>query len=96
MDDAPDLQLAFCDGYRTSNETMLGAIPAKLFITNLNKWSGDHAASDYKETPGVLFTNIKIADDDPGIIDMAATVLDYFNLEKPPEMEGKTIFDLKR
>ncbi len=91
-DKAPDLQLGFHDGYRTSKETMLGGIPPELLSNNFNKWSGDHASSATEETPGILFSNRKILKDSPHIVDIAATVLDYFNLAKLPEMEGSSIF----
>ena len=60
--DAADLQLSFYDGYRTSWQTALGAIPESIVVANLKKWSGDHCASDQSDTPGVLFSNRKIPD----------------------------------
>lgn len=89
---APDLQLGFHDGYRTSKETMLGGIPPELVTSNLNKWSGDHSASAVDETSGILFSNRQIAKDNPYIIDIAPTVLEFFGLEKLPKMEGNSIF----
>src|SRR5262249_40186259 len=46
MSRAPDLQVDFRNGYRTSWQTSLGAIPAGIVIANMKKWSGDHCASD--------------------------------------------------
>ena len=89
---APDLQLGFHDGYRTSSETMLGGIPADLLTTNMGKWSGDHSASAVDETPGILLSNRKIAADAPRIIDIAPTVLDYFGVKPLPEMEGVSFY----
>jgi len=91
---APDLQLGFHEGYRTSKETMLGGIPSELLSNNLNKWSGDHASSAVDETSGILLSNRKLLKEDPQIIDIAATVLEYFNVPKLPEMEGSSVFQV--
>lgn len=88
---APDLQLGYHDGYRTSKETMLGGIPSDLFYNNMNKWSGDHSASSTDETPGILLCNRKIALAAPSIVDFAPTVLEYFGLKPLKEMEGQSI-----
>ncbi len=90
LDKQPDLVLGFNDGYRTSKETMLGGIPSELLANNLGKWSGDHSASVMEETPGVIFCNRKISQDNPRLVDFAVTVLDYFSVNKLPEMEGKS------
>ncbi|RJP80611.1 MAG: hypothetical protein C4524_03120 [Candidatus Zixiibacteriota bacterium] len=90
LDQAPDLQLGYTDGYRTSKETMLGGIPPELLTNNLGKWSGDHSASPMEECSGVLFSNRKITKEQPAIVDFAATVLDYFGVQKLPEMEGSS------
>src|SRR5438094_542563 len=73
----PDLQLAFRDGYRTSWRTPLGGIPKDLLEPNLKKWSGDHAASDVVDTPGVILASRRLAADDPAIVDLARTALAY-------------------
>jgi predicted AlkP superfamily phosphohydrolase/phosphomutase len=93
-DKAPDLQLGFHDGYRTSKETMLGGIPPELFSNNMNKWSGDHSSSAVDETSGILLANRKILKNDPHLVDVAATVLEHFNVAKLPEMEGSSIFQV--
>ncbi len=90
--DEPDLQLGYHDGFRTSKETMLGGIPSELLTNNLNKWSGDHSASAVEETSGILFSNRKIMKDNPSIIDIAPTVLEFFGKQKLPVMEGSSIF----
>ncbi len=93
FDDAPDMQVAFREGWRTSGETMLGGIPEGLFADNTKKWSGDHAASDVADTAGILLSNRKIGIEDPAIIDIAPTVLSIFGLKKPSEMEGRDLFN---
>jgi bisphosphoglycerate-independent phosphoglycerate mutase (AlkP superfamily) len=41
--------------------------------------------------PGVLFANRKLQGDNPGIEDMAPTVLRLFGIEPPKWMEGKAL-----
>jgi predicted AlkP superfamily phosphohydrolase/phosphomutase len=93
LDEAPDIRLGFRDGYRTSWETTLGGIPRELVVDNTKKWSGDHAASDVQDTPGIIISNAKILKAHPDIIDMAPTVLQYFGIRPPEEMEGEPILE---
>ncbi len=93
LDEAPDIRLGFRDGYRTSWETTLGGIPRELMVDNTKKWSGDHAASDTADTPGILLSNKKLRDDHPDIIDMAPTALAHCGIEQPQEMTGKSLLD---
>ncbi|MCX6639835.1 MAG: alkaline phosphatase family protein [bacterium] len=92
-DKAPDLQLGFADGYRTSSETMLGGIPAELVTSNLRNWSGDHSASAVEETSGIIYCSRPMTKEDPAIVDIAPTVLGYFGIEKLPVMEGSSILN---
>ena len=84
----PDLQLAFRDGWRTSWETMLGGIPNALTALNTRKWSGDHAASDVADTPGVILVNRRVDLRTPGIMDIAPTVLQRYGIPASPDMDG--------
>jgi len=87
--DAPDLQLDFYPGYRTSWETSLGAIPPGIVVPNTRKWSGDHCASDPSNTGGILFINRKLDSSKPSIMDVAATVLQQFGVAPPDPLDGK-------
>lgn len=89
--DAPDLQIAFAENYRTSWETILGGVPAGLFADNTKKWSGDHAASDVRETPGILVSNRPLRDD-VGIVDLAPTAIAHFARTMPSAYTGRAIF----
>jgi len=91
LQDAPDIRLGFKDGYRTSWETTLGGIPKELVVPNSKKWSGDHAASDTQDTPGIIICNTSMIKKKPNIIDMAPTSLAYFGIEQPTEMTGEAI-----
>jgi predicted AlkP superfamily phosphohydrolase/phosphomutase len=90
-DNAPDLQLSFYDGYRTSWQTALGALPETIVTANMKKWSGDHCASDSADTSGILVSNRKIAPEKYSIVDIGPTVIRLFGLQVPAEMDGRPI-----
>ncbi len=90
--DAPDLQVAFAENYRTSWESILGGIPAGLFLDNDKKWSGDHAASDVSETPGIIISNRALRSEHPEIIDFAPTMAHFFDQPIPASYEGHSFF----
>jgi len=89
----PDLQLAFRDGYRSSWRTPLGGIPRDLFEPNRRKWSGDHAASDAPDTPGIILASRKLPPGSPAIVDLAPTALRYLGVPVPPDMAGKALLE---
>jgi predicted AlkP superfamily phosphohydrolase/phosphomutase len=89
VSEAPDLQLNFYPGYRTSWETSLGAIPEGIVVPNTRKWSGDHCASDPKDTHAILFINRKLDSSDPSIMDVAPTVLHLLDVKPHNEFDGK-------
>jgi predicted AlkP superfamily phosphohydrolase/phosphomutase len=90
----PDLQIAFRDGYRTSWRTPLGGIPAELFEPNRRKWSGDHAASDVADTPGVILANRKLPAGAPAIVDLAPTALRFLGVPVPSDMVGHGLLEV--
>jgi len=57
---------------------------------NIRSWSGDHCI-DPDKVPGILFSNRKLARDDPRIIDLGPTVLDLFGIDTPAHMTGRTL-----
>jgi predicted AlkP superfamily phosphohydrolase/phosphomutase len=89
--DAPDLQIAFAEHYRTSWETILGGVPEALFADNTKKWSGDHAASDVADTDGILISNRPLSVERPAIIDLAPTALSFFAHKAEPQHAGKVL-----
>jgi predicted AlkP superfamily phosphohydrolase/phosphomutase len=89
--EAPDLIVGFADGYRTSWDAAVGKVSPAIFEDNCKAWSGDHAV-DPLLVPGVLFCSRPLDSEDPGIEDLAPTVLSLFGVERPPWMEGKPLF----
>ncbi len=94
--DAPDLQIAFAENYRTSWESILGGVPGDLFADNPKKWSGDHSASDVEDTHGILITNRPVARDAPAIVDIAPTALVHFGKPAPAHYVGAPLFGATR
>ncbi len=90
IDAAPDMIVGYARGYRTSWDAALGKVTACVFEDNAKAWSGDHCV-DPTLVPGVLFSNLKLDAQDPGIEDMAPTALSLFGIEAPLWMEGKTV-----
>ncbi|HUE24218.1 MAG TPA: alkaline phosphatase family protein, partial [Bryobacteraceae bacterium] len=91
LDRAPDLIAGFNDGYRTAWGAALGRVRGPVFETNDNAWSGDHCV-DPPLVPGVLFANRKIDATNPGLEDLAPTILQMFGVDPPAWMEGKAVF----
>ncbi len=71
---APDLYIGFKRGYRASWQTALGAAPAQEFEDNRKPWSGTHLI-DPALVPGILFSNIELPAESPGLEDLAPTIL---------------------
>jgi predicted AlkP superfamily phosphohydrolase/phosphomutase len=90
LDAAPDVVVGYESGYRASWDAAVGKVSAEVFDDNRKAWSGDHSV-DPRLVPGVLFSNRKIASEDPGIEDMAPTALDLFGVPIPSHMEGKPV-----
>ncbi len=88
---APDLVVGYFDGFRTSWQTALGGAPKAIFEDNIKKWSGDHLI-DPDLVPGVFLSNKPIKVSDPGLTDIASTILAEFGIEPPKGMEGRVIF----
>jgi len=90
--EAPDLLVGYDHGYRASWDCASGVVSGPVFEDNVKAWSGDHTV-DPRLVPGVLFCNHPIDADDPGLIDMAPTVLRLFGQQPPPHMDGRPLFE---
>jgi predicted AlkP superfamily phosphohydrolase/phosphomutase len=85
---APDLIIGYGEGYRASWSAVTGKVTDHVFEDNAKAWSGDHCV-DPRLVPGVLFSNQKIAEEKPGIVDVAPTILALFGLPLPAHMDGR-------
>ena len=88
--EAPDLQMSFRDGYRTSWQTSLGAVPAGIIVANMKKWSGDHCASDPSDTQGIFFSNRQFSAP-PSILDISPTVLKLLDVAPSARLDGQAL-----
>ncbi len=91
VDNAPDLSLGYAQYYQSSKTAAKGAVGNGLTETNADKWSGEHAASDVAELPGILFCNQAIEKDDPDIRDLGVTALRYLGRDVPGDFEGDNL-----
>jgi predicted AlkP superfamily phosphohydrolase/phosphomutase len=95
LENAAELQVGLEDGYRVSWQTTLGGAPKGLVYPNMKKWSGDHGGFDYLATAGVLISNKAVTMKRQGtisIMDIAPTVLRYFGLAVPADIDGKPLY----
>jgi predicted AlkP superfamily phosphohydrolase/phosphomutase len=88
VDNAPDLIVGYAAGFRASWDSVMGKVTTQIFEDNLKAWSGDHCI-DPRLVPGVLFSNRKIADEKPAIVDVAPTILKLFGVTLPGNLDGK-------
>jgi len=92
LNNASELQVGMHEGYRVSWQTTLGGSPEGLVYPNMKKWSADHGGYDYATTAGVLIANRRLTTSTPTIMDLAPTVLKYFGVPVPAEIDGKAVF----
>jgi predicted AlkP superfamily phosphohydrolase/phosphomutase len=92
LENASDLQVGFKDGYRVSWQTSLGGAPAGIMYPNMKRWSGDHGSFDYAGTAGTLISSTKLAGTRYNVMDVGPSVLRYFGIDPPGDMDGKSFF----
>ncbi|HSL18764.1 MAG TPA: alkaline phosphatase family protein [Methylomirabilota bacterium] len=86
-----ELLVGYTPGYRNSSTSFMGATGPEIVNLNPWAWSGDHSmARDL--VPGTLFSSRHIAARDPNIIDLPVTILEWFGIDRPQQMEGSSIF----
>lgn len=93
LNSAPDLVIGYADGYRASWDSAVGRVTPYVFEMNAKPWCGDHCV-DPELVPGVLFSNRPIHATDPGIEDLAPTVLQLFGVSPPAWMDGASVLRL--
>ena len=92
LNNASELQVGMHEGYRVSWQTTLGGSPEGLVYPNAKKWSADHGGYDFATTAGVLIVNRRLTSETPSIMDIAPTVLKYFGVTIPSDIDGKPVF----
>ena len=92
LQNASELQVGMNEGYRVSWQTTLGGSPPGIVYKNDRKWSADHGGYDFAITSGILVSNRPISSTAPRIIDLAPTVLKYFGIAIPTDIDGKPLF----
>jgi predicted AlkP superfamily phosphohydrolase/phosphomutase len=93
--EAPDLIIGYGRGYRVSWDAAIGKCGRDVFSDNMKAWSGDHCIHPGL-IPGVLFSNLKLADGGdsgpmPNIIDLAPSILALFGIDRPDYMDGRVV-----
>jgi predicted AlkP superfamily phosphohydrolase/phosphomutase len=90
VENGPDLIVGFADGYRVSWDCVTGGFGTAVVEDNPKAWSADHCI-DPELVPGVLFANRPLDGEDPGIVDIAPTVLEAFGVKIPAYMDGRSL-----
>jgi predicted AlkP superfamily phosphohydrolase/phosphomutase len=86
-----ELLVGYTPGYRNSSTSFMGATGSEIINLNPWAWSGDHSmARDL--VPGSLFSSRRVAASSPNILDLPVTILEWFGVDKPAQMEGRSIF----
>jgi len=88
---APDLIVGYSAGYRASWQTALGEAPEGLVVDNDDAWIADHCI-DPREVPAVLFTTRTIHREAPRLKDLPVSLLELFDVARPAQMTGRSVF----
>jgi len=91
VDAAPDLIAGWADGYRTSWQSALGAVPPELIEDNQDEWLGDHCIAA-ELVPGVFLSNRKGRVGGLWLGDVTVTLLHEFGVRPAAGMRGRAIF----
>jgi len=90
IDNAPDLIVAYNQGYRASWDSVVGRVNRTVIEDNRKAWSADHCL-DPALVPGILFSNLKLEGQEASIMDIAPTVLQLFGVPVPAYMDGRSL-----
>lgn len=85
-----DLIIGYNRGYRASWQGAVGQVMEHVFWDNTKSWSGDHCV-DPRLVPGVIFSTHPVISEDPGIMDLAPTILTMFGVDVPAHMTGQVL-----
>lgn len=88
--DAPELLVGYTPGYRTSSASVIGDSSSEVLNLNPWAWAGDHSMA-HELVPGCLFSSQPLRRDNPRIADVPVTILEFFGIPKPFDMQGSTL-----
>lgn len=86
-----ELLVGYHPGYRVASSSVLGSTGNVTIDLNPWAWSGDHSMAK-DAVPGILFSSRKVTTTSPSILDLPVTILEFFGIKKPQQMEGSSIF----
>jgi predicted AlkP superfamily phosphohydrolase/phosphomutase len=88
---APDLIVGWANGYRTSWQSALGALPPGWIEDNQDEWQGDHCIAA-ELVPGVFLSNRKTKISGLWLGDVTVTLLHEFGVRPAEGMRGRAVF----
>ncbi len=88
---APDLEVGYARGYRTSWVSGEGGVSGEVFSDNTDAWIADHCVNP-EDVPGVLFTSRKTEAVKPRLKDLPVSLLEFFGITPNPAMTGHSIY----
>ncbi len=91
VDHGPDMIVGYMPGYRSSWQTVLGAVPTPVVEDNTDAWRADHCI-DARYVPGVLISNRKSRAAEPHLYDLTVSLLEQFGIGPGAGMIGHTIY----
>ena len=91
IDEMPELLVGYTPGYRCGNNSLLGETGQTIIDLNTLAWGGDHSMAP-ELVPGSLFLSRPVAKQDPNIVDLPVTILEFFGIERPEQMIGRSLF----
>jgi predicted AlkP superfamily phosphohydrolase/phosphomutase len=89
---APDILVGYHPGYRSSDEAVLGKFPEGILRNRNDKWAADHCM-DPRAVPGTLLTNWRCTGQNPGLWDLAPSIIRAFGLSVPEGMTGRALLE---
>ena len=86
----PELLVGYTPGYRSSSDSVMGGSGTEILNLNPLAWAGDHSMA-HELVPGCLFSSHRLRVDRPHIADLPVTILSFFGIPKPYDMQGTTL-----
>jgi predicted AlkP superfamily phosphohydrolase/phosphomutase len=91
----PDLRASNIANYRVSWQDSLGGLSTDIFENNPKVWSGDHCSLDPSVVPGIFFVNRQVEVADPGISDIAPSILHELGIKPDTTLDGRVIWQAR-